>query len=737
MREGPFGGDFLVLDCLDRLRRTICRLEDDASKRWGSLMAAQASAVTCTGACFSTCELRSTNDISQNPRSRGALSTPFRSRGNFSSKLWRGKAKETSRAADKAGDRIVRYAWRGGQVSESEDRHSSLETWDPDLGHMLSAGSAVEFKLSDFDLCSHVSVGLAGKGDEVLFEGVVRNPESPLKGKRVVLRQLASPRAQRWGHRALQVISNLLPQQHMYSSYATRVHGYILAPGGSDQTSTLTLVHGHHGSYSLHQWLHFEDWLSELETGLSLDEVVVRRVGDYRLGGPAAQRHLRLVRILMRDLLIGVNYLHSCGYAHTQLRLQNIQISEADRHVKVGLLGNATPFPQHTFRGTTELGTGVFNKEDTRKLMIAYDVRCVGFIMAKIVLRELMDTSTFALLKTFLSQGHDTAGLREYLLPILSKGSPVDNIGIQILDRDGGAGWNLLAQMLATKPGDRIGCRDALRHPFLCGPMWRIQPSVELTRWSLGSTAVRIVEEYIYGPQQRAKLSKLIDSLERMNPNPSVKDWISLSGGRWRLLYHTGRHIGLTRREGTPPVLMGDVTLNMEAVAETSLSIRADLWFSAMGPGNWPQDKKGMKGSLNVHSSNVSVYDGERVYPDEEKGSEYDTPGVKSVENFSTSRRRFRRMLPDEPVPAMPVVRFGHSEEIDIRLNLAVDMKDRTLPQRVIREVRIAVPPEMFDISKLVCGTYVDSRLMIVRTVTGTACLFIRSPGCDPVRSPS
>ncbi|KAL3693186.1 hypothetical protein R1sor_006837 [Riccia sorocarpa] len=691
-------------------------------------MAAQASAVTCSAAWFSTPELRN-KDIGQNPRSGGVLSTSFRSLGNFSSKRLGSISKETSRVPEKTGNRIVRCALPGGQVSEAEESRSSLETWDPDLGRMLSAGSAVEFKLSDFELCSHVSVGLAGKCDEVLFEGVVRNPESPLKGKRVVLRQLASPRAQRWGHRALQVISNLLPQQHMYSSYATRVHGYILAPGSSDQISTLTLVHGHHGGYSLHQWLHFEDWLSELETRLSLDEEVVRRVGDYRLGGSAAHRHLRLVRILIRDLLIGVNYLHTRGYAHTQLRLQNIQISEADRHVKVGLLGNATPFPQHTFRGTTELGVGVYKKEDTRKLMIAYDVRCVGYIMAKIVLRELMDPSTFALFKNYLNQGHDPAGIREYLLPILNKGSPVDNIGVQILDRDGGAGWNLLAQMLATRPGDRIGCRDALRHPFLCGPMWRIQPSVELTRWSLGSTAVRIVEEYIYGPQQRTKLSKLIESLERMNPNTGCKDWMSLSSGRWRLLYHTGRHIGLTRREGTPSVLLGNVALNMEGVSETSLAFHADIEFSVMGPGNWPQDKQGIMGSLNVHSSNVSVLGGERLYPEEENGQQE----VKT--NISTPTKRVSRMLPDEDVPAtMPVVRFDHTGEIDISLNLDVEVKDETLPQRVIREVRIALPPEMFDISRIVCGTYVDSRLMILRTVKGTACLFVRSPCCDPVK---
>lgn len=45
-------------------------------------------------------------------------------------------------------------------------------------------------------------------------------------------------------------------------------------------------------------------------------------------------------------------------------------------------------------------------------------------------------------------------------------------------------------------------CLNALRHPFLCGPRWRVDPPMGMIRWSLGSTAVRITEEYIYGRQQ-------------------------------------------------------------------------------------------------------------------------------------------------------------------------------------------------------------------------------------------
>ena len=66
----------------------------------------------------------------------------------------------------------------------------------------------------------------------------------------------------------------------------------------------------YHGSYSLRHWLQLSDWLPTLEATLALDEEQVRRVGDDSVGGPAVSRQLRLIRILMRDLLIGVSCKH-------------------------------------------------------------------------------------------------------------------------------------------------------------------------------------------------------------------------------------------------------------------------------------------------------------------------------------------------------------------------------------------------------------------------------------------
>ncbi|KAJ0042279.1 hypothetical protein Pint_17713 [Pistacia integerrima] len=256
------------------------------------------------------------------------------------------------------------------------------------------------------------------------------------------------------------VLKKLARRRLMYHSYSMQVHGHV-SSHKSNGRGSFTLVHGYHGSFSLRHWLQQSDWLPTLEATLALDEESVRRVGDDSVGGPAVSRQLRLIRILMRDLLIGVNYLHSHGLAHTELRLENVHISPVDRHIKankilllvdvVGILGNAADFYEDGPNSST-----LDNNMDRRRMMIAFDMRCVGFMMAKMVLRELMDPLIFTKFKSFLTQGNDPSCLREFLLQVLNRNSPSGNAGLQILDRNWGAGWNLLSLLLATKPSKRI-----------------------------------------------------------------------------------------------------------------------------------------------------------------------------------------------------------------------------------------------------------------------------------------
>ncbi|XP_019104056.2 probable plastid-lipid-associated protein 14, chloroplastic isoform X2 [Beta vulgaris subsp. vulgaris] len=601
-------------------------------------------------------------------------------------------------------------------VSEVNDKMGGLSTVEDELGLVD------KFEMSDFEVSGCVSIGLGGRGDELVFEAVVKNSSSPLYNTRVVLRELTSVQAQRRGKRAIEVFKKLACRRLLYHSYSMQVYGYVSSPTSEDCAS-FTLVHGYHGGFSLRHWLQQSDWLPTLEATLALDEESVRKVGDDSIGGPAVSRQLRLIRILMRDLLIGVNYLHSHGLAHTELRVENVHVSPVDRHIKVGILGNAVDFVEHTSNNN-------LSDSKRRQMMIAFDMRCVGFIMAKMVLRELMDPLIFAEFKSFLTKGNDPSCLREFMLPILCKNTLSGNIGLQILDRNWGAGWNLLALLLAPKPLDRISCLDALRHPFLCGPKWRVQPSMNIIRWGLGSTAVRITEEYIYGQPQRSRLSHFVELMEMLNPHPKPKNWLELLPGKWRLLYCTGRHIGLTLRQPAHRVLIGDVHLIVDKISnpKTTFMFTSDISYNVIVGQNWPHDKSGTPGNLKVMSP-FRLRAGRRLYiKDESPDMSFPTSSSSTSVLKILSGRKWRKAFPNKEIPSsLPVAKFA-SNHVEMTMNLGEPLSSNVdNVKKVLQEVRLQVPPEMFDLSKVVCGTYVDSRLLVLRSVNGSALLFTRS----------
>lgn len=606
-----------------------------------------------------------------------------------------------------------------GSATSTPDE--SFAAAEDDFSHVI------KFSMSDFNISDRVSIGLTSRVDEVIFEATVKDINNPLYNTKVVLRRLTSAQAKRRGRRAIEVLRRLAHRRLMYHSYSMQVYGYVSSSPAGD-SGAFTLVHGYHGSFSLRHWLQQSDWFPTLEATLALDEESARKVGDDTIGGPAVSRQLRLIRILMRDLLIGVNYLHSHGLAHTELRLENLHISPVDKHIKVGILGNAADLYESCSESST-----LNSKMDRREMMIAFDMRCVGYIMAKMVLTELMDSSVFMKFKAFLTKGNDPSCLREFLLPTIYRNSSSGSTGLQILDRNWGAGWNLLSLLLATKPSQRVSCLKALRHPFLCGPRWRIDPSMDIIRWNLGSTAVRITEEYIYNQQQRRRLAHFIELMEMLNLHSKPKHWLELLPGKWRLLYSTGRHIGLTLRQPPSRVLIGDVRLTVSKASKpnANFSVVSDVEFTVIAGHDWPHNKVGVSGKLQVESF-FRLKSGRRIYLKEEDSPKRFPSLTLSAEGSALkilSSKKWKNIPMKEFPSSLPVVKLVSSDiGVTMMLNgpLGSDVENA---QKVIHEVRTQIPPEIFDLSKIVCGTYVDSRLLILRSVNGSALFLTRSCG--------
>ena len=199
----------------------------------------------------------------------------------------------------------------------------------------------------------------------------------------------------------------------------------------------------------------------------------------------------------------------------------------------------------------------------------------------------------------------------------------------------------------------------------------------------------------------------------------NLQDWEELLPGRWRLLYSTGRHIGLTLRQTPSRVLIGDAFLTFEPSTGSGakFSATSDVAFKTMPAGTWPHDKSGVNGQLRAAANSVKLTQGRRVFLQEPESSdnlrELPESKWKKIENNPIS-------LPAAQIAAGDV-------ELELRFSSSppssVDFAKSTL-----REVRIQIPPEMFDPSRIVCGSYLDERLLLLRGVDGAALIFSRSP---------
>lgn len=214
----------------------------------------------------------------------------------------------------------------------------------------------------------------------------------------------------------------------------------------------------------------------------------------------------------------------------------------------------------------------------------------------------------------------------------------------------------------------------------------------------------------------------------------NMQNWLELLPGKWRLLYCTGRHIGLTFRQPPEQVLIGHVHLTVSRVSKlnTNLSFISDIGFTVMTGENWPHDKTGVEGKLQVNSL-FRLMAGRRLYlKEEEKNTgqlSFSPSNARDAFAQKLSGGKWRKALPFKESPSsLPVAKLVSSSVDGVTLNLGDPLsKNLNSAGNVVQEIRVQVPPEMFDLSKLVCGTYVDSRLLVVRGVNGSALLFTRS----------
>lgn len=216
------------------------------------------------------------------------------------------------------------------------------------------------------------------------------------------------------------------------------------------------------------------------------------------------------------------------------------------------------------------------------------------------------------------------------------------------------------------------------------------------------------------------------------NDYSCMQNWLELLPGKWRLLYCTGKHVGLTLRQPPARVLIGDVHLTVKRPSKlkSNLSFTSDIGFSVMIGQDWPHDKTGKSGTVQV-SSSFEVKAGRRLYLKQDSVKENFSFGPSANEEALAQKftsTKWRKIVPFKEFPSsLPAAKLV-SSDVDVTMSLD-DPLNRSVEtaRNVLQELRTQIPPEIFDLSKIVCGTYVDSRLLVLRGVNGSALLFTRS----------
>ena len=149
-----------------------------------------------------------------------------------------------------------------------------------------------------------------------------------------------------------------------------------------------------------------------------------------------------------------------------------------------------------------------------------------------------------------------------------------------------------------------------------------------------------------------------------------MQNWLELLPGKWRLLYCTGRHIGLTFRQPANRALIGDVHLTIEKRTnpKTTFLFTSVIAFIVILGQDWPHDKNGTSGSLKV-TSPFRLRAGRRLYI-KERNPKLSLPTSSSTTSVIKilSGRKWKNVFPNREIPSNLLVAKLVSSDIEMTM---------------------------------------------------------------------
>ncbi|KAL6012730.1 Serine/threonine-protein kinase stn7, chloroplastic [Asimina triloba] len=334
--------------------------------------------------------------------------------------------------------------------------------WDMFILAFLERLFRRTYRKDDFVLGKKLGEGAFG----VVYKASLANKSSPKKQGDLVFKK-----ATEYG--AVEIWMNERVRRACSSSCADFVYGFLESSSKGKGSGEYWLIWKFEGEATL------SDLMLSKEFPYNVETIILGEAQDLPKG---LERENKIIQTIMRQLLFSLDGLHSTGIVHRDIKPQNVIFSEdlgaaADLRVGINyipkefLLDPRYTAPEQYIMSTqtpsapsAPVATALSPVLWQMNLPDRFDIYSTGLIFLQMAFPSLRTDSSLIQFNRQLKRcGYDLVEWRKTVEP---RASPELRKGFELLDLDGGIGWELLTSMVRYKARQRTSAKAALAHPY-------------------------------------------------------------------------------------------------------------------------------------------------------------------------------------------------------------------------------------------------------------------------------